>query len=222
MQHPLYSLMLADNIVYSRWGWLSWSLEIVIFNHSIHFYENFKYFKNISLSPFFFVLLMQLLLHYFLIYSFISDNLWSSLLITRCSFPLKYNWIFIKIGSLEKERKISRTFSNFLPPSLPLLVVFIDTITSWEWITSSKMTPIVFREIVNHIHHFPRKKWLYEGWLQTLPSCKAGFSRSSSTQCALFIFYFAFMFPGSGRFPGEGNGNPIQYTCLENSMDWGA
>ena len=48
---------------------------------------------------------MQLLLHYFLIYSFISDNLWSSLLITRCPFPSKYNWIFIKIGSLEKERK---------------------------------------------------------------------------------------------------------------------
>ena len=22
--------------------------------------------------------------------------------------------------------------------------------------------------------------------------------------------------PGSGRFPGEGNGNPIQYPCLEN------
>ena len=25
--------------------------------------------------------------------------------------------------------------------------------------------------------------------------------------------------PGSGRFPGEGNGNPLQYSCLENSMD---
>ena len=24
--------------------------------------------------------------------------------------------------------------------------------------------------------------------------------------------------PGSGRFPGEGNGNPLQYSCLENSM----
>ena len=24
---------------------------------------------------------------------------------------------------------------------------------------------------------------------------------------------------GSGRFPGEGNGNPFQYSCLENSMD---
>ena len=25
--------------------------------------------------------------------------------------------------------------------------------------------------------------------------------------------------PGSGRFPGVGNGNPLQYSCLENSMD---
>ena len=28
--------------------------------------------------------------------------------------------------------------------------------------------------------------------------------------------------PGSGRYPGEGNGNPLQYSCLENSMDGGA
>ena len=28
--------------------------------------------------------------------------------------------------------------------------------------------------------------------------------------------------PGSGRCPGEGNGNPLQYSCLENSMDRGA
>ena len=28
--------------------------------------------------------------------------------------------------------------------------------------------------------------------------------------------------PGSGRSPGEGNGNPLQYSCLENSMDRGA
>ena len=25
--------------------------------------------------------------------------------------------------------------------------------------------------------------------------------------------------PGSGRSPGEGNGNLLQYSCLENSMD---
>ena len=30
------------------------------------------------------------------------------------------------------------------------------------------------------------------------------------------------LIPGSGRSPGEGNGNPLQYSCLENSMDTGA
>ena len=25
--------------------------------------------------------------------------------------------------------------------------------------------------------------------------------------------------PGSGRSPGEGNGNPLQYSCLENPID---
>ena len=28
--------------------------------------------------------------------------------------------------------------------------------------------------------------------------------------------------PGLGGFPGEGNGNPFQYSCLGNSMDKGA
>ena len=28
--------------------------------------------------------------------------------------------------------------------------------------------------------------------------------------------------PGLGRSPGEGNGNPLQYSCLENPMERGA
>ena len=28
--------------------------------------------------------------------------------------------------------------------------------------------------------------------------------------------------PGSGRSPGEGNGTPLEYSCLENPMDRGA
>ena len=27
------------------------------------------------------------------------------------------------------------------------------------------------------------------------------------------------LIPGSGRSPGEGNGSPLQYSCLENLMD---
>ena len=30
------------------------------------------------------------------------------------------------------------------------------------------------------------------------------------------------LLPGLGRSPGEGNGNPLQYSCLEESMDRGA
>ena len=30
------------------------------------------------------------------------------------------------------------------------------------------------------------------------------------------------LIPGSGRSPGEGNGNPFQYYCLENPMERGA
>ena len=30
------------------------------------------------------------------------------------------------------------------------------------------------------------------------------------------------LIPGSGRSPGEGNGNPLQYSCLDNPMDRGA
>ena len=30
------------------------------------------------------------------------------------------------------------------------------------------------------------------------------------------------LIPGSGRSPGEGNGNALQYSCLENPMEGGA
>ena len=30
------------------------------------------------------------------------------------------------------------------------------------------------------------------------------------------------LIPGSGRSPGEGNGNPLHYSCLENPMEGGA
>ena len=30
------------------------------------------------------------------------------------------------------------------------------------------------------------------------------------------------LIPGSGRFPGGGNGNPLQHSCLENPMNRGA
>ena len=45
--------------------------------------------------------------------------------------------------------------------------------------------------------------------------------------CKLEFYYFIHCIkdpgsiPGPGRFPGEGNGNPLQYSCLENPIDGG-
>ena len=50
-------------------------------------------------------------------------------------------------------------------------------------------------------------------------------SPSELRQCHTFIAYNAGdlgSIPGSGRSPGEGNGNPLQHSCLENPMDKGA
>ena len=58
------------------------------------------------------------------------------------------------------------------------------------------------------------------------------YSISSIKKCFLSTFLVSYLslpemqktglIPGSGRSPGEGNDNPCQYSCLENSMDTGA
>ena len=45
--------------------------------------------------------------------------------------------------------------------------------------------------------------------------------KEPACQCRLHIEHAASI-PGLGRSPGEGNGNSLQYSCLENPMDRGA
>ena len=52
-------------------------------------------------------------------------------------------------------------------------------------------------------------------WLTGFPGSSAGKESAYSAGDLGLI-------PGSGRFPGEGNDNPLQYSCLENPMDRGA
>ena len=49
-----------------------------------------------------------------------------------------------------------------------------------------------------------------------------GFRGSSDGKASTYNTGDPGSIPGSGRSPGEGNGNPLQYSCLENSMDQGA
>ena len=49
--------------------------------------------------------------------------------------------------------------------------------------------------------------------------CNLGFPRSSFGKASASNAGDLGSTPGSGRSPGKGNGNPLQYSCLENPMD---
>ena len=54
-----------------------------------------------------------------------------------------------------------------------------------------------------------------------------GLSQDRASQVVLVVKNTLFnagvgSIPGSGRFPGEGHGNPLPYSCLENPKDRGA
>ena len=48
------------------------------------------------------------------------------------------------------------------------------------------------------------------------------FPGGSDGKASVYIVRDLGLIPGLGRFPGEGNGNPLQYSRLENPMDGGA
>ena len=49
-----------------------------------------------------------------------------------------------------------------------------------------------------------------------------GFPGGSDSKASAYNAGDPASIPGLGRSPGEGNGNPLQYSCLENLMDRGA
>ena len=55
-----------------------------------------------------------------------------------------------------------------------------------------------------------------------LPVCEGAFLMAQVVKNLLATQEILGLIPGSGRFPGVGTENPLQYSCLENSMDTGA
>ena len=58
--------------------------------------------------------------------------------------------------------------------------------------------------------------------MRTWPGRYLGFPRGSEVKASARNVGDLGSIPGSGRSPGEENGNPFQYSCLENPMDGGA
>ena len=58
--------------------------------------------------------------------------------------------------------------------------------------------------------------------LITVPPFVQDFPGGSDSKASAYNVGDPGSIPESGRSPGEGNGNPLQYFCLENPMDGGA
>ena len=58
--------------------------------------------------------------------------------------------------------------------------------------------------------------------VKRMPSGIEGFPGGSDSKESAFNAGDPVSIPGLGRSPGEGNSNPLQYSCLENPMDRGA
>ena len=56
-------------------------------------------------------------------------------------------------------------------------------------------------------------------WLSDLSTSYQDFPGGSDSKASAYNEGDVGSIPGSGRSSGEGNGNPLQYSCLENSMD---
>ena len=69
------------------------------------------------------------------------------------------------------------------------------------------------------LEHFPFKLSL-EGGMGT-SILQGGFPGGSDDNTSACKAGHRGSIPGSGRYPGEGNGNPLQNSCLGNSMDEG-
>ena len=57
--------------------------------------------------------------------------------------------------------------------------------------------------------------------INCLPPAKGAYAASASKESACNAGHLG-LTPGSGKSPGEGNGYPLQYSCLEKPMDKGA
>ena len=54
-----------------------------------------------------------------------------------------------------------------------------------------------------------------------MPTCISGFLAGSDSKESAHNAGDLGSIPGSGRSPGVGNGNPLQYSCLKNTVDRG-
>ena len=118
--------------------------------------------------------------------------------------------VIFKCSIFKKKKTVPSSFGRN-----KLVIYFSVSLLSDSWICFSTLLCLC------HIWHFFLNSELL--WQQSLRLTffkpRAGGSEVKASACNVGD---PGSIPGLGRSPGEGNGNPLQYSCLENPMDGGA
>ena len=93
---------------------------------------------------------------------------------------------------------------------------FLLGLTGWISLQSNGLSRVFSNTIVQKQQFFGAQLSLYSN------SHIHGFLDGSEVKASACNVGDRGSIPGSGRSPGEGNGNPLQFSCLENPMDGGA
>ena len=152
-----------------------------------------------------------------------------SLLSTEKSCLSHQGWGIITLMCNHNQR-MEETHVSTEPPEIDLENGILRSFSAliakrWFWILNWVLT---LRPLSLEAHRLGCKSWLFPVRCMTLKrllNFSGAFpggavvknlpANAGDTRDACSI-------PGSGRSPGIGNGNPLQYSCLENSMDRGA
>ena len=92
-------------------------------------------------------------------------------------------------------------------------------LSSTMFLLSHGICDVKISEVITH-SFFCRGHWILNNFKSLIPS--EGFPGGSSVKNPSANAGDSSSIPGSGRSPGKENGNPLQYSCLENHMDRGA
>ena len=105
-----------------------------------------------------------------------------------------------------------------------LLWDFSETFTSIPIFSAGDRWWRIFKVIFffHEASHFPQKINCRAPFQVAPCWCCLGFPGGSEVKASACNVGDLGSIPGSGRSPGEGNDNPLQYSCLENPMDGGA
>ena len=121
-------------------------------------------------------------------------------------------------GACVLSHAVAQTFCNPLDWTLPGSSVHgILQARTLEWVAMPSIrgsSPMGSNLCLLHL-----LQWQVDSLLYTLKRCFPGRSDGKESACNAGNLG---SIPGSKRSPGEGNGYPLQYSCLENPMDRGA